>query len=96
MIKYLPLLILVACGKDADPQKIYTPIVDEASGYSCVYIGKTQTGGLFGSPVTKYNTYQCEHMETKVQCRASISEDGKNKITFCNEFDWSILEDSND
>lgn len=91
MIKYLPLLFLIACGKDADTQKMGA-IVDEKSGYSCVYIGKQSTGGLFGSPVISYDTYQCEHAETKIQCKASISEDGKNKLTFCNEFDWSILE----
>lgn len=82
---------LAACGKDADQTKM-GEIVDEESGYSCVYLGKSKTGGLFGSPVTTYDDYQCQHMETKVQCKASISEDGKNKLTFCNEFDWSILE----
>ncbi len=93
MIKYLPLLLLVACGSDSDPQQNATEIVDEKSGYSCVYVGKQTQGGLFGAPVVSYDTYQCEHMATKVSCKASISEDKQNKITFCNEFDWSILED---
>ena len=83
--------LLAACGKDADQAKMGA-IVDEKSGYSCVYIGKSKTGGLFGAPVKMYDDYQCEHMETKIQCKASISEDGKNKLTFCNQFDWSILE----
>jgi hypothetical protein len=92
MIKYLPLLLLVACGKDSDSQQNATEIIDEKSGYSCVYVGKQTTGGLFGSPVVSYNTYQCEHAETKISCKASISEDKRNKLTFCDQFDWSILE----
>jgi hypothetical protein len=93
MIKYAALLLLlVGCGKDSDVSQNATEIVDDKSGYSCVYIGKSKTGGLFGSPVTTYDDYQCEHMETKVQCKASISEDGKNKLTFCNGLDWTIFD----
>lgn len=88
----LPMLLLTACGKDSEQAKM-GEIVDEKSGYSCVYTGKSQTGGLFGSPVTTYNDYQCENLKTGVFCRASVSEDGKNKITFCDQFDWSMLEE---
>lgn len=89
----LPMLFLTACGKNSDPTKNATEIVDEKSGYSCVYTGKSKTGGLFGSPVTTYDDYQCENLKTGVFCRASVSEDGKNKITFCDQFDWSMLEE---
>jgi hypothetical protein len=96
MFKYIaPLFLLVACGKDADPAKM-GEVVDPRSGYSCVYSGKKNIGGmgrgLFAIPPKIADTYQCQNLKTGATCNTTVSEDKKTKRTSCDQFDWSILE----
>ncbi len=93
MIKYLPLLLLVACGSDSDPQPDYV------ESYVCAHTSTSSTpGSAWIAPKTTH-AYQCVEQKTAEVCEAKIIFHTRTQAKIsedhsCNgEIDFLSLED---
>jgi hypothetical protein len=94
MIKYLPLLLLVACGSDSDQSAQAPDQEPQQTSYVCAHKQQLQKQfcgwGCFTKTVEEY---ECISLSGSV-CFAYLGTSDSFKKHYCDSgFDWSILED---